>query len=743
MPRKKKEEIPVFEEPEAEITYQPITETIETNYMPYVMSVIISRAIPEIDGFKPSHRKLLYTMYKMGLLTGPRTKSANVVGQTMHLNPHGDAAIYETLVRLTKGNESLLHPFIDSKGSFGKHYSLDAYAASRYTEVKLDPFAQELFSGIDRNAVDLIDNYDSTTKEPALLPTSFPNLLVTPNMGIAVGMASNICSFNLDEVCEGTVMLLKNPDTTVDQILDVIKAPDFSVGGYIIYDREQLREIYTTGRGNVRLRAKYTYDKENNCIEILEIPYSTTIDAIMKRITDLVKENKLKELSDFRDEIDLAGFKLTLDLKRGVDPEKLMAKLFRLTPLEDNFNCNFNVLINSSPFQLGVVDMLREWIKFRVECVRREFTYNLSKKEDKLHLLLGLGKILLDIDKAIRIVRETAHEKDVVPNLMEGFGIDEIQAEYIAEIKLRNLNREYILNRIEEIESLQKEIADLKKTISSDRLIKNQIVKQLEDIRKKYAKPRKSEIIYEDSIADYAPEDDVEDYNVRIVMTKEGYFKKITLVSLRGNDEHKHKEGDYIVYSEDATNRDELLFFSDRAQAYKAHVSDFDNCKASELGDYIPAKLGFDEGEKVVMMKKITSYEPNHNMIFIFRNGKGVRVPVSSYETKNNRRKLVNAYSDASPLVAAFYESEPFELMLIANVGKAIVINTSLIPQKSTRSAQGVTLYTLKKKQELTDAITDFGNKYANTRKYRKTKIPASGVILEELDIEAQQMTML
>lgn len=744
MPRKKKEETPIFDEQEAEITYQPITETIESNYMPYVMSVIISRAIPEIDGFKPSHRKLLYTMYKMGLLTGGRTKSANVVGQTMKLNPHGDAAIYETLVRLTRGNQALLHPFIDSKGSFGKQYSSDmAYAASRYTEVKLDSFSQELFEGIDKNAVELIDNYDSTMKEPVLLPTTFPNVLVTPNMGIAVGMASNICSFNLDEVCEGTIMLLRNPDTTVDQILDVIKAPDFSGGSYIIYDRAQMKEIYETGRGNVRLRAKYRYDKADNCIEIVEIPYSTTIEAIIKRVADLVKENKLKEISDFRDEIDLNGFKLTLDLKRGTDPDKLMSKLFRLTPLEDNFNCNFNVLINSSPRQLGVVDILNEWIKFRVECVRRELTFTLSKKEDKLHLLLGLGKILLDIDKAIKIVRETAHEKDVVPNLMDGFGIDEIQAEYIAEIKLRNLNREYILNRIEEIESLQKEIADLKKLIASERLLKNHIIKQLEEIRKKYGTARKSEIIYDDTVEDYVPENDVEDYNVRIVMTKEGYFKKITLVSLRGNDEHKHKEGDYIVYSEDASNRDELIFFSDRAQAYKAHVSDFENCKASELGDYIPAKLGFDEGEKVVMMKKVPGYDPAHNFIFIFANGKGVRVPITAYETKNNRRKLVNAYSDASPIVGVFYEEEPFDLMLISNIGKAIIINSSLIPLKTTRSAQGVTLYTLKKKQELTLALTDFEQKYANTKKYRKNKIPAVGVLLEENDIDAQQVTML
>ncbi|MDD6265685.1 MAG: DNA topoisomerase (ATP-hydrolyzing) subunit A [Clostridia bacterium] len=742
---RKKRELPIEENlPEAEVTYQPITETIESNYMPYVMSVIISRAIPEIDGFKPSHRKLLYTMYKMGLLTGNRTKSANVVGQTMKLNPHGDAAIYETLVRLTRGNGALLHPFIDSKGSFGKQYSSEmAFAASRYTEVKLDAFATELFEGIDKDAVDLIDNYDSTTKEPTLLPTTFPNVLVTPNMGIAVGMASNICSFNLREICEGTIALLKNPDTTVDQLIDIVKAPDFSGGAYILYDREALKEVYTTGRGNIRLRAKYRYSKENNCIEILEIPYSTTIEAIMKRVTDLVKENKLKEISDLRDEIDLSGFKLTFDLKRGTDPEKLMAKLFKLTPLEDNFNCNFNVLIDSSPRQMGVFEIIREWIKFRVECVRREYSFNLKKKEDKLHLLLGLGKILLDIDKAIRIVRETSLEKDVVPNLMSGFNIDEIQAEYIAEIKLRNLNREYILNRINEIESLQNEIDELKKIISSERLLKNCIVKQLEQIIRKYGVDRRSEILYENTVPDYQPEDDVENYNVRIVITKDGYFKKITLVSLRGNDEHKHKEGDYIVSNEDATNRDEIIFFSDKANAYKAHVSDFDTCKASELGDYIPAKLGFDEGEKVIFMKKITEYTKGHNIIFIFKNGKGVRVPIESYQTKNNRRKLVSAYSDVSPVAAIFYESEPFDLMLISNVGKAIIINSSLIPIKTTRNAQGVVLYSLKKKQELTAAVTDFDGKYANTKKYRKSKIPATGVVLEELDVEASQMTML
>ena len=745
MPKKKKSTSGFSAtEPEAEALAQPITETIEKNFMPYAMSVIISRAIPEIDGFKPSHRKLLYTMYKMGLLTGKRSKCNTVVGQTMKLNPHGDLSIYETLVRLTRGNETLLHPFIDSKGSFGKQYSSDmAYAASRYTECKLDKFAAELFRGIDKNAVDMVENYDNTMLEPSLLPTSFPNILVSPNTGVAVSMTTNICSFNLAEVCDATIQILRNPATGVDAVLDVMPAPDFPGGASIIYNRDRMREIYETGRGPVRMRAKCSYDKENNLIEILEIPYSTKIEQIMKKLTDLVKEDKLKEVVDIRDEIDRSGFKLAVDLKRGVDPDKLLARLYRMTPLEDSFSCNFNVLIDGTPRQLGVIGILKEWIRFRIECVKRELTFDLNKKKDKLHLLLGLGKILLDIDKAIRIVRETKLEKDVVPNLMEGFGIDEIQAEFIADIKLRYLNREYILNRIQEIEQLQNEIAELEATVESERAIKSVIVKQLKEIKTKYAMPRRTQLIYDDELPDVEDDGIDDSFSGKVFFTREGYFKKISAISLKGNDEHKHKDGDELVYESEAQNGDELIFFSDRAQAYKAHVADFGQCKASELGDYVPSKLGFDEGERAVAVVRVPKYEPNENVIFIFRNGKGVRVPVSAYETKTNRKKLTNAYSSASPLVAVFHEKEPFDLMLISNVGKGIVINTSLIPQKTTRSANGVTLFTLRKKQELEQAVAEPEGKWQNVRKYRKTKIPAPGVALDEFDIELQQISML
>ncbi len=725
----------------APVTLQPITETIEKNYMPYVMTVIISRAIPEIDGFKPAHRKLLYTMYNMKLLTGQRTKSANVVGQTMRLNPHGDASIYETMVRLTRGNAALLHPFVDSKGSFGKQYSSDmAYAAPRYTEVKLDSFCNEIFRGIDKNAVDMVPNYDNTMEEPLLLPTSFPNILVSPNMGIAVGMASKICSFNLAEVCDGTIQMLKNPDTTADRMLDIITAPDFSGGGYLLYNRDQLREIYETGRGSFKLRAKYTYDKQANCIDIVEIPYSTTIEVILKKIGDLVKEGKLKEITDFRDEIDLNGFKLTLDLRRGVDPNKLMAKLFKLTTLEDDYGCNFNVLIDNVPRTLGICELINEWIRFRLACVKRELTFDLKKKQDKLHLLLGLGKILLDIDKAIRIVRETEKEADVVPNLMEGFDIDRIQAEYIAEIRLRNLNREYIINRIKEIEDLQQEIADLEALIGSDRALRNYIAAQLKEIKKKYGIPRKTMILDADDVDDYDEESDVENYKVHILMTKEGYFKKISYQSLRGNDEHKLKEGDEVLVEEEVENVDELLFFSDKAQVYKAKVADFDLMKASQLGDFIPAKLGFDEGENVICMKSISKYEENHNMIFLFANGKGVRVPITNYETKTNRKKLTAAYSDASPIVAAFYESEPQDVMLISSGGRAIAFSSELISIKTTRTSQGIALMTLKTNQTITEARLIPADKAADLKRYRKTKLPAAGVVLEKYDADIGQI---
>lgn len=725
MARAKKRPIQFEPEATAPITIQPITETIEKNYMPYVMSVIVSRAIPEIDGFKPSHRKLLYTMYKMGLLTGSRTKSTNVVGATMKLNPHGDAAIYETMVRLTRGNGALLHPFVDSKGNFGKQYSSDmAYAASRYTEVKLDPFCAEIFRGIDKDAVDMQDNYDATSKEPVLLPTSFPNILVSPNMGIAVGMASRICSFNLGEICDGTIALLKNADTPTEELLDIIKAPDFSGGAHLIYDRGAMRRIYETGEGSVTLRARYTFDKSENCIEILEIPYTTTIEIILKKITDMIKAGQLKEVSDARNEIDLQGFKLTLDLKKGTDPDKLMAKLFKKTPLQDNFPCNFNVLIDGSPRVMGLREILTEWIKFRKTCVVRELTFELGKKNDKLHLLLGLGQILLDIDKAIRIIRETEKESDVIKNLMSGFEIDEIQAEYIAEIKLRHLNREYILDRIKEIDSLQKEIAELRELIASEAKLKKYIAAQLTEIKKKYAIPRKTQIIYDDMIEEYREEEHIENYNVKLVLTRDGYFKKITLVSLRGNDEQALKPGDEVTQLIDCDNTAEILFVSDAQKVYKMRAADFAPKKASELGDFIPARL--DADEKVLCMMPIKKYDEQKNFIFIFENGKGVKVPVSAYETKGTRKKLLNAYSAASKCVAAFCEDKPLDILMINSAGRAIFINSKLIPEKATRTASGSSLFQLKKDQTISLATTNIDS-YPNAVKCKKTKVPATG----------------
>lgn len=733
MARKKKETIKEFEETAvAEIKDQHITDTIEKNYMPYAMSVIVSRAIPEIDGFKPSHRKLLYTMYKMGLLTGARTKSANVVGQTMRLNPHGDMAIYETLVRLTRGNEALLHPFVDSKGSFGKQYSRDmAFAAPRYTEVKLDKICSELFGGIDKNAVDMIPNYDNTMIEPTLLPTSFPNILVSPNMGIAVGLQSQICSFNLGEICDGTIALLKNPKTTTDKLLDIIKAPDFAGGANLIYDREQLKQIYETGNGTFKMRARYNYDKSRSMIEITQIPYSTSIEIIIKRITDLIKEGKFREISDIRDEIDLSGFKLTIDVKRGTDADALMTKLYRQTTLEDSFGCNFNVLINGSPRQLGVKDILTEWIAFRIGCVRRELTYELGKKKDKLHLLRGLGKILIDIDKAIKIVRETEKEVDVVPRLMQGFSIDEIQAEYIAEIKLRHLNREYIIERIKEIESLQKEIADLEAIIADDIKVKGVIAAQLQTIKQKYGKPRKTQLIIlsEDDVA--PKEEEVENYPVVVVLTKEGYFKKITKQSIMRADEQKMKDGDEIANAEESENISELIFFTDKAQAYKCKTADFTPVKASSLGEFIAPKLGFADDEKPVMMKALTNYDPNDNFIFIFENGKGVRVSASAYETKSNRRKLTGAFSDASPIVAVIYEDKPLDIFIENSAGKGILLKSSLIPVKSTRSSQGVTLFTMKSGLKVTNVTYGEGIDPEKSARCRKHKIPATGVTLD------------
>ena len=722
---------------------QLITDTIEKNFMPYAMSVIVSRAIPEIDGLKPAHRKLLYTMYKMGLLTGSKTKSANVVGQTMKLNPHGDASIYETLVRLTRGNETLLHPLIDSKGSFGKQYSSDMkYAASRYTECKLDPFCAEMFRGIDKNAVDFTDNYDGSMQEPVLLPATFPNILVMPNTGIAVGMASNICSFNLAEVCDGAIALLKNPKTKVDKLLDIIKAPDFPGGGAIIYDREKMREIYETGQGSVRIRSRYNYDKDANCIDILQIPYSTSIEQIMDRIADMIKENKLKEITDFRDEIDLSGFKLTIDLRKGTDPDKLMTKLFKLTTLEDSFKCNFNVLIDSTPRQMGVLEILNEWIKFRMSCVTRELTYELGKKKDKLHLLLGLAKILLDIDKAIRIIRQTEKESDVVPNLMTGFDIDDIQAEYIAEIKLRHLNREYILNRVSEIEGLQKEIADLEELLGDELKIRAYIASQLVEIKKKYGQPRRSQLIGADDIQEYNEEEHVESFTGSIVLTREGYFKKISQVSLRMSDNHMLKEGDEISQTFEVDNTAELVFFTDKAQVYRAKVSDFDPVKASVLGDFIPAKLGMDAGEKPVFMNVQNTYPAGDNMVFIFENGKGVKIPVTAYETKGNRRKLTGAFSSTSPVVGVFYErkNKPFDILIISSADRALIVKTSLITQMTTRTSGGTTLLSLKKGQKVACAITDFEDKYSDTKGYRKIKFPSSGTLLVEKDINVQQL---
>lgn len=730
-------------EPAAPVTPQLITETIEENYMPYVMSVIVSRAIPEIDGFKPAHRKLLYTMYKMGLMTGPRTKSANVVGQTMRLNPHGDMAIYETLVRLTRGNAALLHPFIDSKGAFGKQYSTEMkFSAPRYTEVKLDKFTSEIFSGIDKNAVDLVDNYDGTMKEPVLLPTTFPNILVTPNMGIAVGMASNICSFNLAEICDGTIALLRNPKLDTEKLLDIIKAPDFPGGGQIIYNRDSMREVFETGSGSVRIRSKYRYDPKANCIDILEIPYSTTIEQIIKRLTELYKDNKLKEVTDFRDEIGLSGFKLTLDIRRGTDPDQLMAKLFKSTPLEDSFKCNFNVLIDSVPRQMGVREILNEWIKFRTECISREIRFELDRMREKLHLLMGLGRILLDIDKAIRIIRSTEKEADVIPNLCEGFSIDEAQAEFIADIKLRYLNREYILNRIKDIDELQKKIAEHEATLADELKLKKLIAAQLTEIKKKYGQPRRSEIICEHEITVVAPENDVENFPAHFFLTSEGYFKKITALSLRGNDEHKLKDGDKIICEAEADNLTDLFFFTDKAQLYRAKASDFDICKASAMGEFLPAKLGFDQGEKPIYMKVGAEWSEKKNFVFVFENGKGVKVPQSVYLTKGNRRKLTGAFSASSPIKGFFEEDKPFDILIVTSNDRAAVLSSSLIPLKTTRTSIGSQLVTLRSDATVSTVMRDFSDKFENTKGYKKIKIPATPVLLVEKDIEKMQLKL-
>ena len=718
-------------------TEQAISETLELNYMPYAMSVIVSRAIPEIDGFKPSHRKLLYTMYKMGLLTGGRTKSANIVGQTMRLNPHGDAAIYETMVRLAKGNETLLHPFVDSKGNFGKVYSRDmAYAAARYTEAKLDPICAEVFKDIDSDTVDMVDNYDATMKEPALLPTTFPNVLVSANQGIAVGMASNICSFNLREVCDTAIALMKNPD---HDILETLPGPDFSTGGELLFDEAATREIYSTGRGSFKLRAKWRYVKDGNLIEITEIPYTTATEVIMDKVAELIKAGKIKEISDMRDETDLGGLKLTIDLKRGVDPEKLMQKLFRLTPLQDSFPCNFNILIAGMPRVMGVGEILDEWTAWRTDCVKRRIFFQVQKKEDRLHLLKGLERILLDIDKAISIIRETELESEVVPNLMIGFGIDEIQANYVAEIKLRNINKEYILKQTRAIDDLEGEIADLKDTLNSPRKLKNVIIKELQTVADKFGQPRRTEILYDAQEAAPEEEDDVPDYGVTVFVSKEGYLKKMTAQSLRMSGEQKFKEGDSLSFSQETTNRAEFLVFTDRYQCYKSRLSDFDDGKASQLGDYLPQKLGFEAGENLLALVFCGDYKGF--ILFFFENGKAAKVPLSAYETKTNRKKLTGAYSDKSPLIKAVALDADEQMVVYSTDGRAAIFSTAQLLPKTTRNTQGVAVMTLKKKATLRDAVLLTQSGIVNESRYRTKTIPSAGAVLKEEDSAEKQQT--
>ena len=718
-------------------TEQAISETLELNYMPYAMSVIVSRAIPEIDGFKPSHRKLLYTMYKMGLLTGGRTKSANIVGQTMRLNPHGDAAIYETMVRLAKGNETLLHPFVDSKGNFGKVYSRDmAYAAARYTEAKLDPICAEVFKDIDSDTVDMVDNYDATMKEPALLPTTFPNVLVSANQGIAVGMASNICSFNLREVCDTAIALMKNPD---HDILETLPGPDFSTGGELLFDEAATREIYATGRGSFRLRAKWRYVKDGNLIEITEIPYTTATEVIMDKVAELIKAGKIKEISDMRDETDLGGLKLTIDLKRGVDPEKLMQKLFRLTPLQDSFPCNFNILIAGMPRVMGVGEILDEWTAWRTDCVKRRIFFQVQKKEDRLHLLKGLERILLDIDKAISIIRETELESEVVPNLMIGFGIDEIQANYVAEIKLRNINKEYILKQTRAIDDLEGEIADLRDTLNSPRKLKNVIIKELQAVADKFGQPRRTEILYDAQETAPEEEDDVPDYGVTVFVSKEGYLKKMTAQSLRMSGEQKFKEGDSLSFSQETTNRAEFLVFTDRYQCYKSRLSDFDDGKASQLGDYLPQKLGFEAGENLVALVFCGDYKGF--ILFFFENGKAAKVPLSAYETKTNRKKLTGAYSDKSPLIRVVALDTDEQMAVYSTDGRAAIFSTAQLLPKTTRNTQGVAVMTLKKKAALRDAVLLSQSGIVNESRYRTKTIPSAGALLKEEDSAEKQQT--
>ena len=725
----------------AAVVEQPITDTLETNYMPYAMSVIVSRAIPEIDGFKPSHRKLLYTMYKMGLLTGARTKSANIVGQTMRLNPHGDAAIYDTMVRLSKGYGALLTPFVDSKGNFGKSYSRDmSWAAPRYTEAKLSAICGEIFKDIDSDTVDFVDNYDNTMKEPALLPTTFPNILVSANSGIAVGMASQFCGFNLKEVCDTAVAYLKNPDC---DLTETLLAPDFPTGGELIFDTDAIRDIYNTGRGSVRVRAKYRYVKDQNLLEIYEIPYSTTVEAILDKVAELIKAGKAKEISDMRDETDLSGLKLAIDLKRGVDPDKLMAKLYKLTPLEDAFACNFNVLIAGSPKVLGVRQILEEWTAWRTDSVKRRIFFVLGKKKEKLHLLKGLKRILLDIDKAIRIIRETEEEAEVIPNLMIGFGIDQIQAEYVAEIKLRNINKEYILKRTRETDALRDEIDDLEDLLNSPKRVKKVIVEELNAAAKKYGGTRRTSIVYPHEITSYTPEEEQKEENpVTVFLSREGYFKKITPASLRMNSEQKFKEGDVLRQSFETTSNAEAMFFTDHCQVYKTRLGEFDDAKASVLGDYLPTKLKMDAGENVIFMV-LPGADYAGSLLFFYENGKAARIEMKAYQTASNRRKLTGAYSDKSPLACIRRLDEDCELAVYSNEPRCLIFHTALLAPKTTRSAQGVAVMTLKPKYHLETVLLSEETSITNRTRYRVRAIPAAGALVKEEDSEDQQISLL
>ena len=719
------------------VVQQPITEMLQENYMPYAMSVIVSRALPEIDGFKPAHRKLLYTMYKMGLLTGPRTKSANVVGQTMHLNPHGDQTIYDTMVRLARGNESLLHPYVDSKGNFGKAYSRDmAYAASRYTEVRLEKLSAELFRDIGKDTVDFVPNYDNTTTEPVLFPTTFPAILVNNNVGIAVSMASAICSFNLAEVCKSTIGLLKDPDFDLSETL---KGPDFPGGGFLIYNADELKRIYETGRGSLRVRGRYSFDKASGCIEVTEIPPTTTVEVIIDKIIELVKGGKIREISDIRDETDLSGLKIAIETKRGVDPDKLMQKLFRMTPLEDSYSCNFNVLIAGMPKVLGAKGILLEWIDFRRGCVARRVRFDLKKAEDKFHLLQGLGKILLDIDKAIHIVRETEEEEEVVPNLMIGFGIDQIQAEYVAEIKLRHLNRQYILDRLQETQDLENSIAEMRDILDSPRKISKIIIDELQEVAKKYGQPRKTLFVYADELNETEEEEEIPDYPVNLFVSAEGYFKKITPQSLRMSSVQKLKEGDAIVLQTETTNRAELLFFTDHAQVYKAKAADFSETKASVMGDYIPSRLGFEEGERLVGTVVTTDYQGD--VLFFFENGKVSKVPLIAYETKTNRKKLQKAYSDKSPLVYLSVPAEGGEYVLTSNQKRKLIFNPAMIASKTTRDNQGVAVMTLKKNGFVEKVEPLRENTFVSPHRYRTKTLPAAGMTVREEDL-GEQLTL-